>query len=34
MIGCLIRGGTIRRDGLDGVGVALLEVVCHCGSGL
>ena len=26
--------GTIRRCGLVGVGVALLEEVCHCGHGL
>ena len=26
--------GTIRRYGLVGVGVALLEEVCHCRSGL
>jgi hypothetical protein len=26
--------GTIRRYGLVGVGVALLEEVCPCGSGL
>ena len=26
--------GTIRRCGLVGVGVALLEEVCHCGGGL
>ena len=25
--------GTIRRCGLDGVGVAFLEEVCHCGDG-
>jgi hypothetical protein len=25
--------GTIRRCGLVGVGVALLEWVCHCGVG-
>ena len=25
--------GTIRRCGLVGVGVALLEEVCHCGGG-
>jgi hypothetical protein len=25
--------GTIRRCGLGGVGVALLEEVCHCGGG-
>jgi hypothetical protein len=25
--------GTIRRYGLVGVGVALLEEVCHCGVG-
>ena len=29
-----IGGGTIRRYGLVGVGVALLEEVCHCGGGL
>jgi hypothetical protein len=27
------RNGTIRRCGLVGVGVALLEEVCHCGAG-
>ena len=26
--------GTIERCGLVGVGVVLLEEVCHCGSGL
>jgi hypothetical protein len=26
--------GTIRRCGLFGIGVALLEDVCHCGGGL
>jgi hypothetical protein len=26
--------GTIRRCHIDGVGVALLEEVCHCGCGL
>jgi len=26
--------GTTRRCGLVGVGVALLEEVCHCGDGL
>jgi hypothetical protein len=26
--------GTIRRYGLVGVGVVLLEDVCHCGDGL
>jgi hypothetical protein len=26
--------GTIRRYGLVGIGVALLEDVCHCGGGL
>ena len=26
--------GTIRRCDLVGVGVALLEEVCHCGGGL
>jgi hypothetical protein len=26
--------GTIRRCGLVAIGVALLEEVCHCGSGL
>ena len=26
--------GTIRRYGFVGVGVALLEEVCHCGVGL
>ena len=26
--------GTTRRCGLNGVGVALLEEVCHCGGGL
>jgi hypothetical protein len=26
--------GTIRRYGLVGVGVALLEEMCHCGHGL
>ena len=25
--------GTIRRCGLVGVGVVLLEEVCHCGGG-
>jgi hypothetical protein len=25
------RSGTIRRCGLVGVGVALLEEACHCG---
>jgi hypothetical protein len=31
----LIPGsGTIRRCGLVGVGVALLEEVCHCEGGL
>jgi hypothetical protein len=29
-----IGSGTIRRCGLDGAGVALLEEVCHCGGGL
>jgi hypothetical protein len=29
-----IENGTIRRCGLFGVGVALLEEVCHCGDGL
>jgi hypothetical protein len=27
-------GSTIRRYGLVGVGVALLEKECHCGLGL
>ena len=27
------ESGTIRRCGLVGVGVALLEEVCHCGVG-
>ena len=32
---CLANGnGTIRRCGLFEIGVALLEEVCHCGSGL
>ena len=26
--------GTIRRYGLIGIGVALLEDMCHCGGGL
>jgi len=26
--------GTVRRCGLVGVGVALLEEVCHCGGGI
>ena len=26
--------GTIKRCGVVGVGVALLEEVCHCGGGL
>ncbi|MGE9574344.1 hypothetical protein ACQP3C_25135, partial [Escherichia coli] len=26
--------GTVRRCGFVGVGVALLEEVCHCGDGL
>ena len=31
----LVQGsGTIKRCGLVGVGVALLEEVCHCGGGL
>ena len=29
-----IRSGTIRRYGLVGVGVVLLEEVCHCGDRL
>ena len=29
-----MRKGTIRRYVLVGVGVAFLEEVCHCGSGL
>jgi len=28
-----IRSGTIRRQGIVGIGVALLEEVCHCGAG-
>jgi hypothetical protein len=28
------RNGTIRKCGHVGVGVALLEEVCHCGGGL
>jgi hypothetical protein len=28
------ENGTIRRCGLVGVDVALLEEVCHCGGGL
>ena len=27
------RSGTIRKCGLVGVGVVLLEEVCHCGDG-
>ena len=35
MFECLALGsGTIRRCGLVGVGVALLEEVHHCGGGL
>ena len=30
----LIRSGPIRRCGLIGVGMVLLEEVCHCGGGL
>ena len=30
----LIGSGTIRRYGFVGVGVVLLEEVCHCGGGL
>ena len=29
-----LEPGTDRRCGLVGVGVALLEEVCHCGHGL
>ena len=29
----LIGSGAIRRCGFVGVGVALLEEVCHCGAG-
>jgi hypothetical protein len=29
-----IESSTVRRCGLVGVGVALLEEVCHCRSGL
>ena len=29
----LTGSGTIRRCGFVGVGVALLEEVCHCGGG-
>ena len=29
-----MRGGTIRRCGLVGVGMALLEEIGHCGGGL
>jgi hypothetical protein len=29
-----LGSGTIRRCDLVGVGVALLEEVCHCGGGL
>jgi hypothetical protein len=28
------KSDTIRRCGLVGVGVALMEEVCHCGGGL
>ena len=28
---CLAHSGTVRRCGLIGVGVAMLEEVCHCG---
>ena len=28
------RSGTIRRCDLVGIGMALLEEVCHCGHGL
>ena len=32
---CLaMMSGTIRRHGIVGVGVVLLEEVCHCGVGL
>ena len=31
---CLAQGVIIRRCGPVGVGVALLEWVCHCGHGL
>ena len=27
------ESGTIRRRGLLGVGIALLEDLCHCGGG-
>ena len=30
----LLGNGTVRRCGLIGVGVALLEELCHCGHGL
>ena len=30
---CTICSGTIKRCGLVGVGVALLEEVCHCEGG-
>ena len=30
----LIGSGTISRCGFAGVGVTLLEQVCHCGGGL
>ena len=30
----LIGSGVIRRYSLVGVGVALLQEVCHCGNGL
>jgi hypothetical protein len=32
--GGLNMSGTVWRCGLVGVGVALLEEVCHCGHGL
>ena len=30
----LIGSGTIRKDGLVEVDMAMLEKVCHCGGGL
>ena len=30
----LIGSGMIRMDGFVGVGIALIEDVCHCGGGL
>lgn len=27
------RSGTVRRCGLVGIGMALIQKVCHCGSG-